>query len=105
VLPEAVTYEENGKDARSVDYNRLTAVLIEAVKQQQAEITNLRAEGARQQAQLTKALRQIKSAQALIHRQETAIAFLRAQVRPGNEGRRINARLSVPEQPILVASR
>ena len=35
LLPELVEFEENGVDARSVDYSRLTAVLIEAVKTQQ----------------------------------------------------------------------
>jgi len=38
VIPEVVTYEANGKDARGVDYSRLTALLIEAVKQQQEQI-------------------------------------------------------------------
>jgi len=38
VVPEVVSYEENGKDARGVDYSRLTALLIEAVKQQQKQI-------------------------------------------------------------------
>lgn len=38
VVPEVVEYEENGRDARSVDYARLVAVLIEAVKKQQKEI-------------------------------------------------------------------
>lgn len=38
VIPEVVSYEENGKDAKSVDYSRLVAVLIEAVKEQQKEI-------------------------------------------------------------------
>ncbi len=38
VIPEVVTYEENGKDAKSVDYARLVAVLIEAVKEQQKQI-------------------------------------------------------------------
>jgi hypothetical protein len=42
VVPEVVSYEANGKDARGVDYSRLTALLIEAVKQQQQEITALR---------------------------------------------------------------
>jgi len=37
-VPEVVSYEENGKDARGVDYSRLTALLIEATKQQQREI-------------------------------------------------------------------
>jgi hypothetical protein len=38
VVPEVVTFEENGKDARGVDYSRLTALLIEAVKAQQKQI-------------------------------------------------------------------
>jgi len=43
VVPEVVSYEKNGKDAAGVDYGRLTALLIEAVKQQQKEISALRA--------------------------------------------------------------
>jgi hypothetical protein len=39
VVPEVVSFEENGKDARGVDYSRLTALLIEAVKAQQKQIT------------------------------------------------------------------
>ena len=39
VIPEIVTYEENKEDASSVDYARLVAVLIEAVKEQQEHIT------------------------------------------------------------------
>jgi len=42
VIPEVVTYEENGKDASSVDYPRLVALLIEAVKEQQKEIAELK---------------------------------------------------------------
>ena len=38
IIPEVVTYEENGRDARSVDYARLVALLIEAVKTQQRQI-------------------------------------------------------------------
>jgi hypothetical protein len=45
VVPEVVTYETNGIDAQSIDYARLTAVLVEAVKEQQQEIR-------RQQTQL-----------------------------------------------------
>jgi trimeric autotransporter adhesin len=44
VVPEVVSYEANDKDARGVDYSRLTALLIEAVKQQQREISTLRAQ-------------------------------------------------------------
>ena len=43
VVPEVVSYEENGKDARGIDYARLTALLVEAVKQQQSEIRRLEA--------------------------------------------------------------
>lgn len=38
VVPEVVSYEDNGKDARGIDYARLTALLVEAVKQQQSQI-------------------------------------------------------------------
>jgi len=55
VVPEVVSYEKNGKDASGVDYSRLTALLIEAVKQQQKQI-------ARQQFQIRK-LRQLVTTQ------------------------------------------
>jgi len=42
VVPEVVQYEENGIDAQSVDYARLTALLIEAVKELKAENEDLR---------------------------------------------------------------
>ena len=38
VIPEIVAYEENGRDAKSVDYARLVAVLIEGIKEQQTQI-------------------------------------------------------------------
>ncbi len=38
VVPEVVTWDGNGKDAQSVDYSRLTALLIEATKEQQRQI-------------------------------------------------------------------
>ncbi len=43
VMPEVVEYEENGKDAKAVNYARLVAVLIEAIKEQQKEIVALKA--------------------------------------------------------------
>jgi hypothetical protein len=42
VVPELVSYEANGTDARSVDYARLTALLIEATKERQREIQRQR---------------------------------------------------------------
>jgi len=44
VIPEVVTYEENGKDAKALDYGRLVVVLVEAVKVQQQEIQTLKQE-------------------------------------------------------------
>lgn len=42
VVPEIVSKSENGKDVKGVDYSRLTALLIEAVKEQQREILSER---------------------------------------------------------------
>lgn len=39
VLPEIVEFEANGVDAISVDYARLVAVLIQAINEQQTQIT------------------------------------------------------------------
>ena len=47
VLPEIVQYEEDGTTARSLDYSRLTALLVEAAKAQQDELDELRVEKAK----------------------------------------------------------
>ena len=44
VIPEVVSFEDNGKDARAIDYSRLVAVLIEGMKEQQEEMGALREE-------------------------------------------------------------
>ena len=41
VIPEVVSFEENGQDARAIDYSRLVAVLIEGMKEQQNKIADL----------------------------------------------------------------
>jgi len=41
VIPEIVDYEANGTDASSLAYDRLVAVLVEAVKEQDARIAEL----------------------------------------------------------------
>ena len=50
VVPELVLWEENGEDARSIDYGRMSAILIEAVKelkaQKDSEIETLKARNA-----------------------------------------------------------
>ncbi len=54
VIPEVVVYEENGIDAKSVDYPRLVALLIEASKEQQTNITAMQKEIAELKALVTK---------------------------------------------------
>ena len=52
LVPEVVSFEANGQDARGVDYARLTALLIEAVKEQQTQIHALKAELERLHAEM-----------------------------------------------------
>ena len=42
VVPEVVTYEDNGVDAKSLDYAHLVALIIEAIKEQQRMINDQR---------------------------------------------------------------
>jgi hypothetical protein len=95
VVPEVVSYEENGKDARGVDYSRLTALLIEATKEQQAlihkqqeqikvqqmQIQAQRKRGDAQQAQIARLTRQVKTIQTT----------LKANGRSGSEVRTVKA--------------
>jgi len=41
VVPEVVAFDSAGGNAKGIEYSRLTALLIEAVKEQQMEITEL----------------------------------------------------------------
>ena len=59
VVPEVVVYEENGLDAKSVDYARLVPLLVESIKEQQqviqkqdAALAELNARMARVEAEL-----------------------------------------------------
>ena len=44
VIPEVVVYEKNGTDAKAMNYPHLVSILIEAVKEQQKEIEQLKNE-------------------------------------------------------------
>lgn len=44
IVPEIVTYEDNGIDATGMDYGHLTPVLVEAIKEQQRQIKEQREE-------------------------------------------------------------
>jgi len=80
VVPEVVSYEKNGRDASGVDYGRLTALLIEATKEQQVlihhqqeqirvqkvQIEVERKRGDAQQALIVQLPRQVKTIQATL---------------------------------------
>jgi hypothetical protein len=57
VVPEVVTWDKDGKNAQGVDYSRLTALLIEATKEQQALIRE-------QQEQIDRLTSQVGTIQA-----------------------------------------
>ncbi len=59
VIPEVVSFDANGKDAQGVDYSRLTAVLIEAVKEQQRQIQDQRQQIRIQQRQIARLNRKV----------------------------------------------
>lgn len=52
VVPEIVTWEEDGEFALGLNYDRITALAVEAIKAQQAQIEELRAENAALAARL-----------------------------------------------------
>lgn len=68
VMPEIVTYEKNGVDAQGVDYARLTALLIEATKEQQQQIQKLTLE-----------IRKLRKAQQAMTQLEARLARLESQ--------------------------
>jgi len=61
VVPELVSWDQNGQDAQGVDYSRLTALLIEATKQQQALIRGQQKQIKDQQSQIADLASQIKT--------------------------------------------
>jgi len=88
VVPEVVTWEKNGKDAQSVDYGRLTALLIEATKEQQALIQRQQEQIKVQQEQIVRLTRQVKTIQAT----------LKANGRSGSEVRTVKAEATTVRQ-------
>jgi len=74
VVPEIVSWEKNGKDAQGVDYSRLTALLIEATKEQQILIR-------KQAEQIRAQQRQIRAERTRSDTQQTEIARLTSQVK------------------------
>ena len=88
VVPEVVTWDQNGKDAQSVDYSRLTALLIEATKEQQALIELQQEQMTSQQEQIARLTSQVKTIQA----------SLKTSGRAESEVRTVNADLRMVQQ-------
>jgi hypothetical protein len=64
VVPEVVSWDEDGKNAAGVDYSRLTALLIEATKEQQNLIHDQAEQIRAQQAEITRLASQVRAIQA-----------------------------------------
>jgi hypothetical protein len=88
VVPEVVTWENNGKDAQGVDYARLTALLIEATKEQQALIHHQQEQIQAQQAQMKHQEARIGRLARQVRAVQTA---LKSSSRAGSEVRNVNA--------------
>ncbi|PWU08907.1 MAG: hypothetical protein C5B51_06965 [Terriglobia bacterium] len=61
VVPEVVTWDGNGQDVQGVDYSRLTALLIEATKEQQFLIREQQQQIQAQQEQIAQLASQVKT--------------------------------------------
>jgi hypothetical protein len=82
VIPEVVSWDQNGKDAQSVDYGRLTALLIEATKEQQALIHQQQEQIKAQQTQLSKLTSELRMIQVLLKstgRGDTEVRTVKAE--------------------------
>ena len=73
VVPEIVSWDKDGKNAAGVDYSRLTALLIEATKEQQNLIRQQQKQIETQQAEIAHLAAQIRSVRASFR--QTAMAL------------------------------
>lgn len=73
VVPEVVSWSPNGKDAESVDYSRLTALLIEATKEQQSLIQEQQKQIQAQQSQIDQLASHLKAIGASLESSGTTI--------------------------------
>jgi hypothetical protein len=94
VVPEVVTWEKNGTDAQSVDYGRLTALLIEATKEQQALIREQKEQIRAQQAQINEQQTQVSKLTSELRTIQSTLKSARRgdiEVRTQNAARRVSA--------------
>jgi hypothetical protein len=77
VIPEVVVYEQNGVDAQGLDYARLTAVLVEAIKEQQAQLRDQQTQMRTQQERIARSDEELRAENERLRRE---LAELRAAV-------------------------
>jgi hypothetical protein len=77
VVPEVVSWNQDGKQAEGVDYGRLTALLIEATKERQILIEAQRQQIEAQQAQIDQLTSQLKEIRASLKSSRRAPAAAR----------------------------
>ncbi|MCP4711964.1 MAG: hypothetical protein GY869_25365, partial [Planctomycetes bacterium] len=66
VLPEIVTYEDNGKDASGMDYSKLTPLLVEAVKAHKKETDQLQKQLAEKTSEITDLKYRLNKLEAMV---------------------------------------
>jgi len=76
VLPEIVTYEDNGVDAMGMDYGKLTPLLVEAVKALKSELDHTRQRLADRDSAMTK----MKKRLAAMELQQVELADLQGRI-------------------------
>ena len=82
VVPEIVSYEKDGVTASGVDYERLTALLIEGMKEQQREISKQQRAIKNQQTRMKMKDAQIRLLNQQVHRLEgVRLAMIALQAR------------------------
>src|SRR5215472_16679389 len=72
VVPEVVTWSPDGKSAEGVDYSRLTALLIEATKEQQRLIEEQQKHIQDQESQISQLTSQVKEIQTALENRQSS---------------------------------
>ncbi len=85
VVPEVVSWDKDGKEAQGVDYSRLTALLIEATKQQQALIHQQQEQIRKQQEQIQQQQQEVRAQWTHIDRLTQQLRHVQAVLKNGNQ--------------------
>ena len=73
IVPEVVTWSADGKNAEGIDYSRLTALLIEATKEQQALIEQQQKHIQDQESQIAQLAAQVKEIQTALESRQSSL--------------------------------